>query len=151
MDTRTLAGAVLGLAIALGATVAAAQDFKFAGLVISDPWVWATATPGQAGAVYLTLENETEEGEYLVGASTEIAAIAQLHETQITDGVARMVPVERVGLGPGMGANLAPGGVHIMLTGLTEPLVAGQVFRLRLIFERAGPTSINVEVRPLGG
>jgi copper(I)-binding protein len=86
-----------------------------------------------------------------VGASTEIAATAQLHEAQITEGIARMVPVESVGLGPGMGADLAPGGVHIMLMGLSEPLVAGQVFRLRLIFERAGPTSIDVEVRPLGG
>ena len=86
-----------------------------------------------------------------MGASTEIAATAQLHEAQITEGIARMVPVESVGLGPGMGADLAPGGVHIMLMGLSEPLVAGQVFRLRLIFERAGPTSIDVEVRPLGG
>ena len=38
-----------------------------------------------------------------------------------------------------------------MLMGLTEPLVAGQVFRLRLIFERAGATTVEVEVRPLGG
>ena len=42
------------------------------------------------------------------------------------------------------------GGVHIMLMSLTEPLVAGQVFRPRLIFERAGPTTVGVEVRPLG-
>ena len=59
---RHLTGALLGLAIGLGTTVAAADDFKFSGLVISDPWPRATATAGQAGAVYLTLENETEEG-----------------------------------------------------------------------------------------
>ena len=106
MNHRKLAGGFLGLVIGLGATVAAPQDFKFTGLVISDPWARATATTGQAGAVYLTLENETEEGEYLVGASTDIAEVAQLHETQISDGVARMVAVEGVGLGPGMGADL---------------------------------------------
>jgi len=139
------------LAIGLGTTLAAAQDFKFAGLVISDPWARATGTAGQAGTNYLTLENETEEGEYLVGASTEIAEVAQLHEAQITDGIARMVPVESVGLGSGMGADLAPGGLHIMLMGLTKPLVAEPVFRLQLIFEHAGPTTVDVEVRPLGG
>ena len=128
-----------------------AQEFRFAGLVIAEPWAPATAAPGQAGAVYLTLANETEEGEFLVGASTEIAAMAQLHETQITDGVALMVPVERVGLGPGMNADLSPGGVHIMLMGLTAPLTPGQSFRMTLTFERAGPTKIDVQVRALGG
>ncbi len=143
--------ALLALLAGLGASAAAAQEFRIAGLVITEPWAPATAAPGQAGAVYLTLANETEEGEYLVGASTEIAAMAQLHETQVTNGVARMVPVERLGLGPGMNADLSPGGVHIMLMGLTAPLTIGQSFRLTLTFERAGPIKIDVQVRALGG
>jgi copper(I)-binding protein len=143
--------AFLAILAGLFASVAAAQEFRFSGLVITEPWAPATIAPGQAGAVYLTLTNEAEEGEYLVGASTEIAAMAHLHETQVTNGVARMVPIERLSLEPGMNADLSPGGIHIMLMGLTAPLTIGQSFRMTLTFEQAGPIKIDVQVRALGG
>jgi copper(I)-binding protein len=40
-----------------------------------------------------------------------------------------------------------PGGLHVMLTGLRRPLVAGTAFDLDMLFEVAGPRRVRVAVR----
>jgi copper(I)-binding protein len=40
-----------------------------------------------------------------------------------------------------------PNGMHVMLTGLKEPLVEGKSFELDLLFEVAGPRKVKVAVR----
>jgi copper(I)-binding protein len=42
---------------------------------------------------------------------------------------------------------LAPGGYHVMLTGLKQALVAGSTFPITLTFEQTGPVTVSVEVR----
>ena len=44
----------------------------------------------------------------------------------------------------------APGGYHVMLTGLKQPLVAGQSFPLTVSFAHAAPVTVEVKVQPLG-
>jgi hypothetical protein len=64
------------------------------------------------------------------------------------DGVARMRPIEGGVVVPAGGsATLAPGGMHIMLMSLNEPLEVGKVFPLTLEFDDGG--SIEVEVAVL--
>ena len=41
---------------------------------------------------------------------------------------------------------LKPGGMHIMLQGLNEPLQAGKSFPLTLTFEKAGTREVTVAV-----
>ena len=41
---------------------------------------------------------------------------------------------------------LKPGGLHIMLIGLKQPLVEGQSFKLLLDFEKAGKVPVEVQV-----
>ena len=47
----------------------------------------------------------------------------------------------------GEAVNLEPGGYHVMLLQLAEPLVAGETFDLTLTFETAGTQVVSVEVR----
>lgn len=42
---------------------------------------------------------------------------------------------------------LEPGGYHVMLLGLTEPLLAGDTFEIELEFETAGTQTVTAEVR----
>ena len=42
---------------------------------------------------------------------------------------------------------LAPGGEHLMLVGLTAPLVAGQTVALSLGFEKSPAMTVQAEVR----
>jgi len=57
-----------------------------------------------------------------------------------------MLGVQGVDLPPGGHAQLAPGGLHVMLVGLHDPLVVGKGFPLTLNFEKAGSVTVEVEV-----
>lgn len=119
---------------------------------ISLDHVWARASAGNAttGAAYLTV---TDNGrpDRLVGASTPIAAMAELHETINDNGVMKMRPVAGIALEPGKPVTFAPGGYHVMLMGLKSPLKAGDSFPLTLTFEHAQPITVTAHVEAVGG
>ena len=60
-----------------------------------------------------------------------------------------MQKVDSVDVAPGKDLRFAPGGYHLMLMGLKQPLVAGERFPLTLHFRKAGdvPVEIVVESR----
>jgi copper(I)-binding protein len=62
-----------------------------------------------------------------------------------------MRAVPSVSIPAGKTVTFAPGGYHIMLTGLKQPLIAGQSFPLTVTFAHAGPVTVEVKVQALGG
>ena len=90
------------------------------------------------------------QADQLVGASTPVAANAQVHETINDNGIMKMRPVAAVPIPPGQTVTLAPGGYHIMLIGLKHPLAAGQSFPLTLQFAHAPSVTVDVTVRAMG-
>ena len=114
---------------------------------------WARASLGQTGtsAVYMTLEANGDQGDRLVAAASPIAASAELHTHIVENGVAKMRPVAAVEVAPGAPAVLEPGGLHIMLIGLGERLVAGETVPLSLTFEDAGMIELEVPIRGIAG
>lgn len=125
------------------------------GVEVTDPWARATADGATTGAVYVTLKSEA--GDSLVDASVDatIAATVEIHESMVSqthgtgpdDGMATMRPVDAVDLPAGTTVSLEPGGYHIMLIGLVEPLRDGETFTITLSFATAGDIAAEVEVR----
>jgi copper(I)-binding protein len=111
---------------------------------------WAGATPGQAenGAAYVTITSPS--ADRLVSASTPAAKKAELHTMSMQGMVMKMRPVSGVDIPPGQAVTLKPGGEHIMLMGLNQPLREGQSFPLTLNFEKAGPRTVTVTVEKAG-
>jgi len=111
---------------------------------------WARATPGKAdiGAAYLTLESPTDDR--LTGLSTPVASTAQVHTMTMEGGVMKMNRVAALDLPAGQPVKLEPGGMHIMLIGLTDKLRPGQSFPLTLSFEKAGKREVTVSVEKPG-
>lgn len=116
------------------------------GLAIKEVWARASAGPARAGAVYVKIENPGTQGDRLVGGATERARTVQVHRHVITDGIARMRPVDGVDLPVGGSVILKPGGDHLMLLGLKKPLKQGETFPMTLKFEKAGAVKVNVKV-----
>ena len=58
----------------------------------------------------------------------------------------KMRRVEAVDILPGESSVLQPGGLHVMLMGLKEPLVDGKSYPLTLEFERAGSVDVKVMI-----
>ena len=126
--------------------VAQAHDFKLGALTIHHPWARASIGAAKAGAAYLTVGNEGEEIDRLVGIASPVAKRVGLHTNLIEDGVAMMRPVEAIEVAPGEPAVLQPGGLHVMLMGLKAPLVEGEKFLLTLTFEQAGEIEVWVAI-----
>lgn len=141
------AAAVALAVLLLGAAASRAADFELGTLAVRQPWARASIGQAKAGAAYLTIVNSGDEPDRLIAAATPVAERAQLHTQRVEDGVMKMRPVEAVEIAPGEPAVLAPGGLHIMLMGLTRPLVEGESFALTLSFETAGPLTVEVAVQ----
>jgi copper(I)-binding protein len=137
------------LAAALLPRLPAAQEIRAGDVLISAPWTRA-AGQGQNGAGYLTLRNAGTAPDRLVAAESPAARVVELH-THIRDGdVMRMRPVEAMAVPPGATVRLEPGGLHLMLIGLTRPLVRGESIPVTLRFERGGTVTVSLSVEAAG-
>ncbi|MBI1208971.1 MAG: copper chaperone PCu(A)C [Azospirillum sp.] len=143
----------LCLAVLAGLLITApafGHDTKVGSLEIEHPWARATAASAQTGAAYLEILNRGTTPDRLIGAASPAAAKVELH-THIRDGgVMKMRPVEAIDLAPAGSVKLAPGGLHIMLLGLTQPLTKGAMFPLTLTFEQAGAVTVEVAIQGPG-
>ncbi|MFQ3661128.1 MAG: copper chaperone PCu(A)C [Chloroflexaceae bacterium] len=107
-----------------------------------------TMPPGGTSAAYMVLVNRGGTGDRLISASTDVAAVVELHETKMVDNVMQMAPVAGGIPVPANGqVELKPGGLHVMLIGLKRDLAAGETVRLTLNFERAGTVTVDAPVR----
>jgi periplasmic copper chaperone A len=136
----------------LGLTAGAlAAETKVGEVVINDPWVRASLGATGTSAAYMTIEVTGDHSDRLLGARSPLAEHAQLHAHVMDQGVARMRPVEAIEVAPGTPTVLAPGGLHIMLTGIQGKLTPGQTMPLELTFETAGKVELEVPVKGMGG
>jgi copper(I)-binding protein len=140
MNRRILA--ILGLGATLAALPALAGE-----LSVTHAWSRSTPPGVTVGVVYLTLKNDTARSDRLLKISTPVASKAQVHRTEVLDGIARMREVAVLHIDAGETLEFAPNGMHLMLTGLKQPLVEGRTFEIELLFEVAGPRKARVSVR----
>ncbi len=134
-------------AVTLFPPVTTAHEFQAGDLFIDHPWARATIGRTPNGSAYLTIHNRGETADRLIGVAVENAEKAELHQ-HIRDGdVMRMRPVTGgLPLAAGGRVAFAPGGYHIMLFGLTSPLIEGESFPMRLSFEKAGEVEVTVKI-----
>ncbi len=125
----------------------AAHSFKLGPLELGHPWSRAMPEASPSGAAFFSIRNTGKDADTLLSASTPRAEKAEIH-THINDnGVMRMREVtDGVAVAPGATVKFAPGGYHIMLMGLKQPLKAGDRFPLTLKFAKAGSVTVDVQV-----
>ena len=72
------------------------------------------------------IANHCGQPQVVVAARSPRFGEVSLHQTRVVDGVSRMREVERLPLPAGKGAELKPGGLHLMLMGGKAALQEGQ-------------------------
>lgn len=88
------------------------------------------------GGAYFTVENSGTADDRLTHITTEIAAVAEIHETQVVNNVASMVAHDEGLLIPaGQNVSLRPGSLHLMLMNLNQAVNLGDTGMLTLHFE----------------
>lgn len=133
------------------AASARAEEIKAGDLVITQ--AWSRATPGGAKVAggYLTIENKGSVADRLIGGSADVAEKVQVHEMGMNNGVMTMRPLgQGLTIEPGKTVKLAPGGYHLMLLDLKNPLKQGDKLPVTLEFEKAGKVRLSLDVQGVG-
>ena len=116
---------------------------------VEDAWARPSAMKAGSGAVYVTLKN-TGGGDVLVSAASDVAEAVELHQTKMDGDMMKMSPVPNIPIPAGETVKLEPGGKHIMLINLKQPLKPGETISVTLNFEKSGAMTLDVPVKPNG-
>jgi copper(I)-binding protein len=138
------------LLVTIVSTPARAQNYSSGDLTVSRPWARATVGVSRPAAVYLTIRNIGKQADELTAASTSVAGRAEIHQSQKVGDVMKMSAMPTVPVGAGQTVTFAPGGYHIMLIDLKQPLKEGGQFPLTLTFKSGRTIDMTVPVMTIG-
>lgn len=126
-------------ALLMCAAVAHAQ------VTIKDAWVRPTVAQQQATGAFLqiTAAHDTR----LVAVRSPVAQVAEIHEMAMQGDVMTMRPLAGLDLPAGRPVVLKPGGMHVMLMQLRQPIHHGEQVPLILVFEGRDGRRETVEVK----
>ena len=137
-----LAG-ILSMAIAVPAV---------AQVAVTDAWVRGTVAGQMSTGAFMRLTSPADIT--LVGVASAAAKVVEIHEMKLEGGMMKMSAVTRLPLAAGKVVELKPGGYHVMLMGLAQPLKEGDTVPLSLTFEDKAGTKqmivVKAPVRALG-
>lgn len=120
-------------------------------VTVSDAWVKAVPT-GMTGA-FAVLANDGDREVRLESVSTDRTGKVELHET-VSDGSGGMTMRPKDGgftIAAGDEHELAPGGDHIMLMGVTQALAPGEEIELVLHFADGSTRTVTALVKDFTG
>jgi periplasmic copper chaperone A len=134
--------------------------FTLFGLISTNSWAentvtvenaWARATaPGQPnGAAYISLMNHSDKTVRLMSISsdTTISHQIEIHTHLQEDGMMKMRRLNNLSLPPHSQMTMQPGGHHLMLMKLQQPLKTGGTLPLTLRFDHHKPIQINASIQ----
>ena len=136
----------------LGMTVTSFADSHGqagSGISVEDSYV-RVVPPGQKNTgAFMTIHNNTDKARSITSAESAAAEIVELHTHVHEDGMMKMRQIDKIDV-PAMGKTvLKPGGLHVMLIGLTEAIEEGKPVRITLVFADGERKEIEVIGRKL--
>lgn len=129
----------------LAAVAALVTLTAHAEVVVKNAWIRGIAPGQSATGAFMELTSATPTA--LVGVATPAAKVSEIHTMSMDNGVMRMRAIASLPLAAGQTVALKPGGYHVMLLELKQPLAAGERVPVSLTFERADGQRETVEVQ----
>lgn len=143
----------LAFVVAVVAAISACSPAPTGGTGVTVDNAWTNATPPGAtvGAGYMTIRNGDEAAARLSGMASGAAERVELHTMSMDNGVMTMRPVEGgLEIPAGGAVELKPGGLHLMLIGLKQPLAEGTTVPVTLVFDSGARVDVALAVRAIG-
>jgi len=137
----TAATLVCAAALPLAASAADADS-----ITVVAPVVRLAPPNAMATGAFMILRNASDKDIKLVKAASPAAKVTELH-THINDnGVMKMRPVDAIDIKAKGEAVLKPGGLHVMLIDLTQPMQEGDKIAITLGFADGSSKQIEAPV-----
>ena len=116
-------------------------------LNVTDAWSRPVAGgENTVGVAYFVIENSGGP-DRLKSVLCDIAANCSVHETTLSDGMARMSEVGGLTIPANSTTALKPGGLHVMLMNMNRALAIGDRFTVTLAFESGKTMPVEIVVR----
>jgi len=131
------------------ATVFAASAFA-QNVTVTDAWARATVQGQKATGAFMKIT--AKDNTKLVGVSSPVAGVAEIHEMKMDKDVMKMAALPNgLALPAGKAVELKPGGYHVMLMDLKAPLTKDSTVPLTLTLQDAKGVKSTVELKVLVG
>ncbi len=114
---------------------------------VKDPWVRATVPQQTATGAFMQLSSTADAR--LVSVSSPVAGLVELHEMRMENDVMKMRAVPGIDIPAGKGAELKPGGFHVMLMNLKSQMKEGDEVPITLVVEGRDKKRQTLEVKAL--
>jgi copper(I)-binding protein len=121
---------------ALIATLALTSTTLYAQTVeVKNAWIRTSVQGQMATGAFMQLT--AKEGTTLIGASSPVAGVVEVHEMKMEGDVMKMRAVPVLDLPAGKMVELKPGGYHVMLMDLKTALKKDNTVPMTLVFKDA--------------
>jgi copper(I)-binding protein len=113
---------------------------------VEAPWIREAPPTSTVLAAYMVLKNEGEAPLTITRIDSPDFRNSQIHRTVVEDGIAKMLPVEKLQLPVHGSVTLEPGGLHLMLLDPQRRLLEGDTVMLVIHAENGESITIQVPV-----
>ena len=142
MTSKKLTHAILVASLGLTCMSAAAQT---AAVKVDGAWARATVQGQKASGAFMSLT--AKDATQLVGVSTPVAGVAEVHEMKMDGDIMRMRAAPALDLPAGKKVDLKSGGYHIMLMDLKTPLAKDSSVPMTLLFRDTKGVESKLELK----
>ena len=112
---------------------------------VEGAWVRSMVAGQQSAAGYMTLT--ASEPMQLIGITTPAADTAEVHQMKMEGDIMRMRAVPQLDLPAGQPVELKPGGYHVMLMELKQPLTPGMTIPMTLLLRDAKGVASKLQLK----
>lgn len=137
---------IAALVFAIVSLTAAGASADSSGIAVEHAWARASPKGAVTGGAYVTIVNNGSSDDRLLSVSSPAAERIQFHSETNDNGVAKMVQLLTIDVPAGGSFAFKPGGTHMMMTGLKQPLREGESVQLFLTFEKAGVVEATARI-----
>lgn len=120
-----------------------------AGITVSEAWVRPTVAGQKATGAFMKLT--ARESAKLVGVSSPVADVAEIHEMKMEKDIMKMAAIPSLNLPSGKTVELKPGGFHVMLMDLKSPIANNSKIPLVLHFQDAKGVKSQMDIQVEAG
>ena len=142
MTSAKFSKTALALSLLLGGMAALAQT---AAVQVDGAWARATVQGQKGTGAFMSLT--AKDATRLVGVSSPVAGVAEVHEMKMEGDVMKMRAVPALELPAGKKVDLKPGGYHVMLMDLKAPLAKDSTIPVTLLFKDAKGVESRLELK----
>ena len=100
---------------------------------VKGAWVRAMVAGQQGTGAFMTVT--AKAATQLIAVTSPVAGVAEVHEMKMEGDVMKMRAVPILDLPAGKAVQFKPGGYHVMLMDLKQPLTQGSTVPLTLVFK----------------